>query len=60
MPLKAAIVTLASITLTSQAWAQETPPPCYGVPEVSATGALAAIVAVAALGVAFFERRQRA
>jgi hypothetical protein len=57
MPLKAAIVTLASITLTSQAWAG---PYCVHVPEVSASGALAAIVAVAALGAAIFERRQRA
>ena len=66
MSLKAFIAALTTTVLTA-APALAVPPPSVpfptrfpGVPEVSSNGSLAAIVAVAALGMIVWERRRRA
>lgn len=60
MPFKSLIASLAWVAVASPAWAcnpNSHDPHC--TPEISSDGALAAIVAVAAIVAIFFERRRR-
>ncbi len=59
MALKALMYSLASTVLTVPAWADGCDEGRCRVPEVSSSGSLAAIVAVAALAALLYERRRR-
>jgi hypothetical protein len=60
MHLKALIYSLATLALSVPAWADDDDHHFHSVPEVSSNGALAAIVAIAALAAILYERRRRA
>lgn len=56
MPFRTLIASLSLVALAAPAWACDPLHPC--TPEVSSNGALAAILAVAAIGAIIFERRR--